>query len=143
MSEQTEYRVTWYAEDLNTEYAAGNGRAEWVEIGPHTVDGFVSVEHIREWMRQCSGTMRNFRITAVESRPVGSWSPDLAAALGVHYGPGAWSEWEMATRADTYPEPEHPMLSCPYRAGTGDRKCVSGCYSEPRCITDEPEGGWA
>ena len=34
------------------------------------------------------------------------------------------------------------MLACPYRAGTGDRKCASGCYSEPACITDEPYGGW-
>ena len=34
------------------------------------------------------------------------------------------------------------MLACPYRAGTGDRKCASGCYSEPACITDEPYGRW-
>lgn len=26
---------------------------------------------------------------------------------------------------------------CPYYAGTGDRKCIYGCSTEPRCITDE------
>ncbi len=34
------------------------------------------------------------------------------------------------------------MLACPYYASTGDRKCVTGCYDEPACITDRPEGGW-
>jgi len=33
----------------------------------------------------------------------------------------------------------HSMLNCPFlTSGT----CVSGCWSEPRCITDEPIGGW-
>lgn len=26
---------------------------------------------------------------------------------------------------------------CPYYAGTGDRKCIYGCSTEPRCITNE------
>jgi hypothetical protein len=33
------------------------------------------------------------------------------------------------------------MLSCPYLL-TGTQPCVTGCWSEPRCITDEPAGGW-
>lgn len=35
----------------------------------------------------------------------------------------------------------HSMLNCPYLR-TGTEQCVSGCWSEPRCITDEPIGGW-
>jgi hypothetical protein len=35
----------------------------------------------------------------------------------------------------------HSMLTCPYLR-TGTEPCVSGCWSEPRCITDEPMGGW-
>ena len=34
----------------------------------------------------------------------------------------------------------HGMLTCPYLTSSG--VCVSGCWSEPRCITDEPIGGW-
>jgi len=34
------------------------------------------------------------------------------------------------------------MLACPYLAKTGDGVCVSGCYSEPSCATDEPLEGW-
>jgi hypothetical protein len=32
------------------------------------------------------------------------------------------------------------MIDCP--AYYGDGVCVTGCWEEPRCITDEPEGGW-
>lgn len=35
----------------------------------------------------------------------------------------------------------HSMLTCPYLR-TGAEPCVSGCWSEPRCITDELIGGW-
>jgi len=35
----------------------------------------------------------------------------------------------------------HMMLSCPYLL-TGTEPCVTGCWSEPRCITEEPVGGW-
>lgn len=31
---------------------------------------------------------------------------------------------------------------CPYLQGTGNRTCVSGCWDEPRCVTDKPLGGW-
>lgn len=31
-------------------------------------------------------------------------------------------------------------LSCPYYRGIG--VCVSGCYTEPGCQTDEPTEGW-
>lgn len=33
------------------------------------------------------------------------------------------------------------MLSCPYLR-TGRDQCVTGCWQEPRCITNEPMGGW-
>lgn len=26
------------------------------------------------------------------------------------------------------------MASCPYRMGTGDRKCDQGCWDYPRCV---------
>lgn len=32
------------------------------------------------------------------------------------------------------------MVRCPYYRH--DEKCESGCYSEPRCITDAPLEGW-
>lgn len=33
---------------------------------------------------------------------------------------------------------------CPYLNGVPPGVCVSGCWDEPRCITDEPGGdGWA
>lgn len=31
-------------------------------------------------------------------------------------------------------------LTCPGRVGVGS--CLSGCWEEPRCITDEPLHGW-
>ena len=34
----------------------------------------------------------------------------------------------------------HTMLACPYIVSGGT--CVTGCWSEPRCITEEPIGGW-
>lgn len=32
------------------------------------------------------------------------------------------------------------MMACPYYVCEGT--CESGCYSEPRCITDAPLDGW-
>lgn len=32
------------------------------------------------------------------------------------------------------------MIDCPFYQGRGT--CPGGCWEEPRCITDEPEGGW-
>lgn len=35
------------------------------------------------------------------------------------------------------------MHRCPYANGTGARKCLTGCYTEPHCITDCPDReGW-
>ncbi len=34
----------------------------------------------------------------------------------------------------------HQMLACPYIVSGGT--CVTGCWSEPRCVTEEPIGGW-
>lgn len=34
------------------------------------------------------------------------------------------------------------MASCPYLL-TGTEPCETGCWEEPRCITDEPARGWA
>lgn len=48
------------------------------------------------------------------------------------------SDLGQAEQALTAP---HSMLTCPYRR-TGIEPCVSGCWSEPRCITAEPTGGW-
>ncbi len=36
--------------------------------------------------------------------------------------------------------PIDDMSDCPYYQGTGI--CESGCYSEPRCKTEEPIDGW-
>lgn len=33
------------------------------------------------------------------------------------------------------------LSGCPYYRGEG--KCVTGCWQEPECITDEPSEGWA
>lgn len=33
------------------------------------------------------------------------------------------------------------MLSCIYYAY--EIRCNNGCYEEPRCVTNEPRGGWA
>lgn len=35
---------------------------------------------------------------------------------------------------------EEDYSQCPYYKGTGI--CDSGCYSEPICKTNEPDGGW-
>lgn len=43
--------------------------------------------------------------------------------------------------AETALHAPHSMLECPYLK-TGTEPCVSGCWSEPRCITDEPIEGW-
>jgi hypothetical protein len=32
---------------------------------------------------------------------------------------------------------------CPFRVRNVPDGCVGGCVTEPRCITDEPTGGWA
>lgn len=42
--------------------------------------------------------------------------------------------------AERYLGQSRNMLSCPYL--TGGNTCISGCWSEPRCITKEPVGGW-
>ena len=34
------------------------------------------------------------------------------------------------------------MAACPYYL-TGDSPCLSGCWQEPRCITEEPAYGWS
>lgn len=34
----------------------------------------------------------------------------------------------------------HAMLACPYLVG--GNTCASGCWSEPRCVTEEPIDGW-
>ncbi|NLU64939.1 hypothetical protein HCA61_22130 [Rhodococcus sp. HNM0563] len=34
------------------------------------------------------------------------------------------------------------MITCPYYQGVTGGRCVSGCWEEPRCQTDEPHGGW-
>lgn len=33
------------------------------------------------------------------------------------------------------------MIDCPYYQ-TGSEPCTFGCWTEPRCITDEPTEGW-
>lgn len=47
-----------------------------------------------------------------------------------------------ASKAPESLEGAEPEPDCPYYLGTGDRTCKSGCYDEPRCITDEPSSGW-
>jgi hypothetical protein len=42
--------------------------------------------------------------------------------------------------SSVYREDVEPF--CPYYQGTGDRTCKSGCWEEPRCVTDEPLGGY-
>lgn len=34
------------------------------------------------------------------------------------------------------------MITCPYYQGIAGGRCVSGCWEEPQCQTDEPIGGW-
>ena len=41
---------------------------------------------------------------------------------------------------DTERESAYRALSCPYYNGWGD--CGGGCYEEPMCEVDEPQGGW-
>lgn len=50
---------------------------------------------------------------------------------------------EPVTPTDTeIPEAEYAalMLACPYLMHGGT--CVTGCTSEPSCMTDAPAGGW-
>jgi len=34
------------------------------------------------------------------------------------------------------------LAPCPYFRGLPGGTCTFGCWEEPRCFTDEPDGGW-
>lgn len=55
---------------------------------------------------------------------------------GFYLEPPAPRSFDESDRQDAL-----SALLCPYY-NTSSGGCVSGCYEEPRCQTDEPEGGW-
>jgi hypothetical protein len=51
---------------------------------------------------------------------------------------------DFANDGDFFPDYEadfaRTMLNCPYYRDEG--VCVTGCQSEPYCVTGQPKGGW-
>lgn len=41
---------------------------------------------------------------------------------------------------ETEPRIPDDLSGCPYYMSGGT--CIYGCWSEPACITDRPQGGW-
>lgn len=56
-------------------------------------------------------------------------------------------EWRILPVTEDL-EPEMDMSNCPYYRQDGSlghygpNTCLGGCYSEPACVTMQPEGGW-